>query len=134
VATTRGGPPRYTVILTVSGTLATHALQRLATQHVDVWEKAYLRNGLWISDGESTCPLSELSQVIQVRGTTLRITGGFLHSDLSRTIQRGVIVVAILYRCVLDELSGASKMKTLFAQMNNSLGGSLPKYQRVVRP
>jgi hypothetical protein len=134
LATTRRGPPRYMVVLAVSGILTVRALRNLATEHADIWKKAYLKNGLWISDGENTHALCDLSQIIQNAGTSLRITGVFLHSDLSRTIQQGVMVIGILYRSILDELSEAGKMGRLYAQLSNSLDNSIPRFQRIVRP
>jgi len=134
VATIRRGPPRYMVVLGVSGILVIQALRELATEHTDIWETTYVRNGLWISDGENTHALSALSQIMQSASTSLRITGVFLHSDLNRTIRHGVMVMGILYRSILDELSEASKMARLYTQLSNCLDNSIPRFQRIVRP
>jgi hypothetical protein len=134
LATARRGPPRYAVALKVSGALTFQALRKLATEHSDIWRRAYLRNGLWIGEGENAELLSDLSQITQSKGAGLSIAGVFLHSDLSRTIEQGVMLLGLLYRSMLDELSGASKMGKLYAQLTNRLDNYVPRFQRMARP
>jgi hypothetical protein len=134
LATIRGGAPRYVVVLEVSGPLTCQALQKLASEYEDVWDKAYLRTGLWIGEDANTRRLSEVSQIRESTGEKLCITGVFLHSDLSRTIQQGVMVMGMLYRSVLDELSNAGKMRRLYAQLSNCLDNVTPRFQRMIQP
>lgn len=134
LATNRRGPPRYAVVLEVSGTLTIQALRKLAMEHADIWERAYLKTGLWIGEGANTELLNHLSQVTQSIGAKLSITGMFLHSDLSRTIQQGVMVLGVLYRSVLDELSEVSRMGRLYAQLNSHLDNYTPRFERILRP
>jgi len=134
LATTRRGPPRYAVVLEVSGVSPFQALQRLVIEHADIWDKAYLRTGLWIGEGANVKLLNDLSQITQSTGSKLSITGVFLHSDLGLTIQQGVMTMGLLYRSILDELSGAGKMGRLYAQLNNSLDHCTSRFQRMIRP
>lgn len=133
-ATTRRGPPRYLVVLEVSGVLVIQALQKLATEHQDIWEKTYLKNGFWMSDSSNALALNTLSQITQSGSSGYHITVVFLHSDMSQTIRLGVMVMGILYRSILDEIAEASKMGRLFTQLINSLGNNIPRFQRNARP
>ena len=103
-------------------------------EYAHIYEKVYLKTGLWIGEGANATLLNHLSQITQNENSKLRITGVFLHSDLSLTIQRGVMTIGLLYRSILDELSGASKMSRLYAQLNNSLDNCTASFQRIVRP
>ena len=134
LATTKRGPPRYAIVLEASCALTIQALRKLAMDHPDIWHRAYLRSGLWIGEGENTQLLSDLSQVTQGTGAKLRFTGVFLHSDLSHSIQQGLMVLGVLYRSILDELSEAGKMERLYSQLSNRLGKYQPTFQRIVRP
>jgi hypothetical protein len=134
LATTRKGPPRYAVKLEVLGVLTREALQRLAIEYADIWDKAYLKTGLWIDEGANAQPLNDLSQITRITSSRLNIAGAFLRADLGLTIQQGVMTMGLLYRSVLDELSGAGKMSRLYAQLNNCLGNRTPSFQRIIRP
>lgn len=134
MATIRRGPPRYVVVLGVSGELTYQAVQKLVLKHEDIWDKTYLRTGLWIGEGANTNLLRNVSQIRESTCDKLCITGVFLHSDMSRTIQQGVMVMGVLYRSILDELSDAGKMGRLYAQMNNCLEHATPRFQRIIRP
>jgi hypothetical protein len=134
LATIEGGPSRYAVIVDAIGQLPVQALRKLILEHEEIWEKAYLRTGLWIGKGANTRLLNNASQIIESDGDGICITGVFLHSDLSRTIQQGVMVLGLLYRSILDELSDAGKMRRLYAQLTKSLDSGKPRFQRIIHP
>jgi hypothetical protein len=134
LATTRNGPARYAVAFKVSGALTCAAVRELADKHADIWEKTHLKSGLWIGDGASAVLLNDLSQIKVDTISQLGITGMFLHSDLRRTIQHGVMTMGVLYRSVLDELAGADRVRRLYAQLNASLDNRASSFQRMVRP
>jgi hypothetical protein len=134
LATIRRGPPRYAVILNVAGRLTYRTLQTLTTEHADILSKTYLKVGLWITEGATTEPLNDLSQITQMVGSNVNFTGVYLHSDLGRRIQQGVMTLGVLYRGVLDGLSGAGNMSRLYTQLSNSLDYRTTKFQRIIRP
>jgi hypothetical protein len=134
LATTRGGPRRYVVMLEISGVATCEAFRRLASNYAEVWERGYLKTGLWVGDRTDWKLLNHLSQITQAATSNLSISGTFLHSDMGRTIQEGLMSVGVLYRSVLDELSGVGKMDRLYAQLSNLLDGRRATYQRIIRP
>lgn len=134
-ASTRGGPPRYVVLLEVSGTPTIQALYNLVSAYSDVWSKGYVMSGLWLGDGTDWELLNRLDQLVpQACNPKIAIASTFLHSAMPRTIQDGLMLVAVLYRSVLDELSSAAKMGRLYSQFTNSLHGRKPSFQRLIRP
>lgn len=133
-ATTKGGPPRYLVALQVSGPLACGSLRRLAIEFTDIWEKAYLSTGLWIGEGRCAQRLTQVSQITHSLESSYLITGPFLPSDPSRTIQHGLMTMGVLYRSVLDEIAGAVKLRRLHAQLSSLLGNRPLIFQRLIRP
>jgi hypothetical protein len=134
MATIRKGPPRYVVVLEVSGESTCQAVRKLVLKHEDIWDKTYLKTGLWIGEGANISLLRNVSQIKESTCDKLCITGVFLHSDMSRTIQQGVMVMGVLYRSILDELSDAGKMARLCAQLSNCLENATPRFQRIIRP
>jgi hypothetical protein len=133
-ATIQGGPPRYVVTLEVLGPLTCHAVQKLALECQDVWNGAYLRAGLWIGEGVNTRALNDISQIVGGKLERVTIAGVFLHSDFSRTVQQGLMVIAVLYRSILDHLSEAAKMRKLFNQLAHDKANVTPRFQRIIRP
>ena len=134
LATVRGGPRRYEIILEISGAQPLEALNHLGEAHAEVWQHVYLHNGLWLAQGGNIDPLNEIQQVTRNRGTNLAIVAAFLHSELPRRIVEGVMLLGTLYRCLFDELCGASRMTKLCNVLANKLGGHIPRLQRDVRP
>jgi hypothetical protein len=134
LAAIRMGPAHYAVVLEVSGPLTYRALQTLAIEHADIWERMYLKVGLWIGEGTRVKLLNDLSQLTQSAESRLTIAGTFLHSDLGRTIQQGVMTMGLLYRSILDTLAGASKMGRLYVQLNHCLDNHVTTFQRIIRP
>jgi hypothetical protein len=133
-ATIKGGPPRYVVVLEATGSLTCQALEKLSLEHEDVWNKLYLRTGLWIGEPPNTRLLSDVSQIRGRNGDRIRIAGAFLHSDLGRTVEQGVMVIGVLYRGILDQLSDAGKMRRLYAQLHRCLDHTAPRFQRIIHP
>lgn len=134
-ASTRGGAPRYVVRLEIRGALVSQSLFNLVNGYPDVWTRAYLMSGLWIGDGTNWNLLNHFDQLSVLPSyTTVSIGGAFLHSDMPRTIQEGVMVVGVLYRSVLDELSNAGKMSRLYTQLSNILGERMPIFRRLLSP
>jgi hypothetical protein len=133
-ASIRKGVPRYLVAVSVSGTLAYESLRRLATEHPSIWQKAYLKTGLWIGEDGYSQLLTDLCQITESTSGMISITAVYLHSDRGRSIQIGVMVLGLLYRSVLDELCGASKMPRLYTQLASELDNYTPSFQRIIRP
>lgn len=133
-ATVRGGLPRYVVSLEVSGQLPTGALQKIALDYPDVWAAAYLQTGLWIEGHAKTVPLNDISQIVERKSERFVIAGVFLHSDFSGTVKQGLMVMGVLYRSVLDELSDSGRMRTLYTQLMTKQNGVRPRFQRILRP
>jgi len=134
-ASTRGGPPRYVVSLEIEGALTGQAFRKLVAEYACVWTQAYLTIGLWVDGGSDWKLLNHLNQ-LSLGAANLRVTigGTFLHSEMPRTIQQGLMLIGVLYRSVLDELSSAGKMGRLYAQLSNGLDGQRPTFQRLIRP
>jgi len=133
-ASVRGGPPRYIITQEIHGLIAIEALHRLSSRDADVWHKFYAGHGLWLADARGTYILKDPPKINETTGKELILSGVFLHSDLSRTIQAGLMVMCVLYRSLLDELSDASKFRNLTAQLDECLGGQDPRFQHTVRP
>jgi hypothetical protein len=134
LASIRGGPLRYTVSLRIRGDLTREAFQKLANEYAAVWSQAYLTIGLWIGGGGDWELLNHLDQLSLTGNAELNISGTFLHSDMTRRIQDGLLLMAVLYRSMLDELAGAGKMSRLYAQLSNRIEGRKPTFQRIIRP
>lgn len=134
-ADARGGPPRYVVLLKIRGFHPLEAFHKLGSQYAELCGRAYLMTGLWISDAADWRLLNHLGQLSVARADlSVRIGGTFLHSDMPRTIQDGFMLVGVLYRSLLDELSGAGKMARLYSRFTNSLDGRRPSFRRMIRP
>jgi hypothetical protein len=129
-----GGPPRYVVSVRIRGELTREAFRKLASGYAAVWSQAYLTIGLWIGDGADWKLLNHLHQLSLTTNPELSISGTFLHSDMPRSIQDGLLLMGVLYRSMLDELAGAGKMSRLYTQLRNSLAGRRPTFQRIIRP
>ena len=134
LATKNRGAARYIVALEMAGPVPCHALQSLAMEYADIWNRAYIRVGLWISEGEESKLLNDLSQITQSATSGVSLAGAFLHSDIGGTIQQGVMMVGLLYRSILDEISGACKMSRLYAQLARSVDCRGAIFERLVRP
>lgn len=134
LASMRGGPPRYIVSVRIRGELTREAFHKLASGYAAVWSQGYLAIGLWIGDGADWKLLNHLHQLSLTGNAEFSISGTFLHSDMTRSIQDGLLLMAVLYRSMLDELAGAGKMNRLYAQLSNSLEGRKPTFQRIIRP
>jgi hypothetical protein len=133
-ASAQGGPPRYVIALEAHGEAVAGALRRLSACNQEYWQKFYVRRGLWLDSPQGTYPLNDLSKLSGSNCKRITLSGVFLHSDLTKTIQAGLYVMGLLYRSVLDELSGASKFRNLTAQLEDSLGGNHPLFQHGIRP
>jgi hypothetical protein len=79
-------------------------------------------------------PLRNVQQVIEDHGANATIGAAFLHSELPNTVIEGIMLLGTIYRCVLDELSGAGRMPRLCNALVNSLRGRTPSFPRVIRP
>lgn len=134
LATVRGGPHRYEIILEISGARPVEALKHLGEAHGEVWQRVYLQNGLWLAQGGKIAPLNEIQQVTRNCGPELAIVAAFLHFELARAIVESLMLLGTLYRCIFDELSGATRMTNLCNMLTNKLGGHIPKLPRDVRP
>lgn len=133
-ASVHGGPPRYIIMQEIYGPTAIEALCRLSSCNPDSWRKFYAGHGLWLADTQGTHLLNDSSKIKETTGSWLTLSAVFLHSDLGRTIQAGIMVMGVLYRSLLDELSGASKFRNLTAQLDERLGGQDPRFQHGIRP
>ena len=133
-ATTRGGPARYTITLQIHGPQGIEALRNLSRNNPDWWQKLYVGRGLWLNDGKETQILNDLSKITNYASDKLQLTAVLLHSEWNRAIQRGIKVMGLLYRSVLDELSGASKLSNLATLLMDLLDGHPPQFERYIRP
>lgn len=129
------GPPRYEIGLRVSGHLTTAALGRLAKADLGVWQRFFLTSGLWIGDADDILPFIDVCQILDRINGTLDFRGVFLHSDLARSLQQGIMVLATLYRSVLDEVNDVCTFGPLFRRLEVSLPGShRPRFRGEIRP
>ncbi len=134
LATVKGGPHRYEIILEISGAQPLEALKHLGEAHAEVWQRVYLRNGLWLVQGGNIDSLNEIQQLMPNQDPNLAIVAAFLHSELPRTIIEGAMLLGTLYRCIFDELCGVTRMTKLCNLLANKLGGRIPRLHRDVRP
>ncbi len=134
LATNERGAARYIVALEMAGPVTCQALQKLAMENADIWNRAYVRVGLWISEGGESRLLNDVSQITRSATSGVSLAGAFLHSDIGRTIQQGVMMVGLLYRSILDEIAGACKMRRLYAQLSRGVDYRGQIFQRLVRP
>jgi hypothetical protein len=133
-ATAANGPGRYIVTLQMSGEEPMQALNRLMDNNSDVWRANYLGVGLWIHDGEHMEHLNSIEQIRTHKSATIAISGVILHSSSGYAVQAGLMSMAVIYRSLLDELSGASKLTKLSRCVLQRLDGQSPSYDRVFRP
>jgi hypothetical protein len=133
-ASVHGGPPRFVITQGIHGLTGVEALRSLSSCNPDPWRRFYAGHGLWLTNAEGARLLNDSTKMNEIAGSWLTVSAVFLHSDLSRTIQAGVMVMGLLYRGLLDELSGASRFGNLAARLDEHLAGQNPRFQHGIRP
>src|ERR1700674_4821609 len=69
-----------------------------------------------------------LERELQSTSSRISVFGALLHSDSNRTLQEGIMVLGLLYRSILDELTGASKTIRLCIHLDHHLGNHVPDF------
>lgn len=133
-ATTTHSTAHYVVGVEASGDFVLDAVRRLALGSPDVWETAFLKAGLWITLSGQSQPLTQRSQIKDETGCKVQIAAAFPPSQARRTLKQGVMILGLLYRSVLDELSESGRMRSLVSRLRLDLGGYMPRFQRVLPP
>ncbi len=133
-ATTRNYGARYVCRVAASGELPLDSLSRLVSANAEVWEKAYLRAGLWLIHSGGTSRLERLRKGDELGGRQIEIAAVFPALQSSRTIQQAIKLLGVLYRSTMDEFSGSSRMVSLVNRLSVDLGGFLPKFQQTLPP